>query len=482
MTGSAGLLATMMGFTALAKLLGLLRSARIAALLGVGWEADALTAAKQIPTLLFDLFLAALPSCLIPVYCRRETPKTGLARCTLLFAVLCGVLAALLCTGTADSWLPMLFPKLSPKSYEAVRQLLPLFAFSLPLMAGVAVLNALCQCERRFLRPAVAGCLANGVVLLLLGLIPSASSLVIALLLGFGCLLQGVTVLPVLQSYQKGPLLAGISPMIKTFRLLPSSLLSSWLLPCSLACAMTVASRVEGGAARLDYAFTFYSAVLGILVSGIINYNFPRLAALRNSSMQRRESGRTAVLLLSITLPVSLFLCFLSPHILAVFYRHGRFTDHDTKAVAQLLSALALSLPFCALEELLRRIALLSAQRRAAYLPPLLGGMTAVVLSMPFLGLRSAAVPFFVAHGVASLSGCLLLPKELGQTILSRLPSLLMGCASVCIVYTAAKHFLPSPFQFSVPFMLTVSLGGSLAYLTVCRVRCGKKGVFSLYG
>jgi len=465
----------MMGLTAVAKLFGLLRSARIAALLGVGWEADAFSVAKQVPSLLFDLFLAALPACLIPVYCREGTPKKGLARLVLLSVAIFGALSALLCVGTVGAWLRHLFPSMSQDAVNGTHALLPVFALSLPLMGLCSILTALCQCEKRYLRPALAGCLTGALSLIALYRLPFASSTQMAFLLFVTWLLQVLFLLPILRKSRSGMLRDGLSSFGEALRLFPASLLSSRLLPFSLACAMVIASRSVGGSARFDYAFTFFSAALGVLVSGVINYSFPRLATLSDETARKREIEKAFASLLQIALPLSLLLCFLSPHIIAFFYENGRFDGDDTQTVSRLLSVLALSLPFCALEEMLRRIGLLSGKRSAAYLPPVLGGVTALILSLPVLNLRNASLAFLAIHGIASLVGCHLLRGEIGRRPLRLLPPMLMGCAAICAVYTAAGRLLPPALRLPIPFSLTVVLCGVPVYLTVCRAAFGRE-------
>jgi peptidoglycan biosynthesis protein MviN/MurJ (putative lipid II flippase) len=238
---------------------------------------------------------------------------------------------------------------------------------------------------------------------------------------------------------------------------------------------MAIASRTEGGAAAWDYAFTFFSAVLGVAVAGVINYGYPRLSAFESKTERIEETERTATALLSLVLPSSLLLCFLAPEIVTFFYRNGRFGTHDTLVVAYELSALALTLPFCAVVEFFRRLALLADRRAAAYLPSIVGGATAILLTSPSFGIVNAAIPFFAVHGIASLMGYLCLRRELGSKILTDLPPILMGCGALCLVYLTADRLLPPPLRLPIPFVIIVALGGAIAHLTVCRIVFGKE-------
>ena len=98
---TALLLTAMMALTAVAKLLGMLRTARLAALFGIGMEAEALAAAGRLPNLLFELLpAAAVSGCFLPVLGQKGTDKrgftTGFGIVFLLFLTLIAILCRLM--------------------------------------------------------------------------------------------------------------------------------------------------------------------------------------------------------------------------------------------------------------------------------------------------------------------------------------------------------------------------------------------------
>ena len=116
----------MMALTAAAKLLGMLRTARIAALFGTGMEAEALTAASRLPNLLFELLpAAAVSGCFIPVFGQKRTDKRGFTACFGTVFLLILTLITLLCLLLAEPMTGVLFPGLSA---EATTLTLDLFA------------------------------------------------------------------------------------------------------------------------------------------------------------------------------------------------------------------------------------------------------------------------------------------------------------------------------------------------------------------
>jgi len=469
----------MMALTGAAKLLGMLRTARLAALFGTGTEAEALAAAGRIPNLLFDLLpAAAVSGCFIPVFGQKGTDKRGFSACfgTLFLGFLS--LIALLCLLLAGPLVGVLFPGLSEEAAALTVALFTRYAVTLLPMGGSAVLTALCQVKGRYLLPPAAGLTANGLELMALYGIPSLSPRGIAELRLLSLLLQCALMAFPFRGVRHFCLTNGLSSVKEAAKRLPAALLPTWLLPISLSAAMAAASYCEGGAAAFGYASALFSAALGVTVSGVVNYSFPKLSTEQDPAARKRQTGSCLVTLLAISLPLALLLCLLAPEAVALLYRRGHFSPRDAEGVSRLLSVLALALPFCALEEFQNRLAWVSNRKTAAILPMLLGVGSAFLLSafLRPLGLAGGAMAFLVSHALAALVQGYCLRRELPTGVLRVLPAILMGLAALCLVYWSADS-LASSLRWDRNLLLPFSVAplGGVLYLTVCRVTLGRE-------
>lgn len=469
----------MMALTAAAKLFGMLRTARIAALFGTGVEAEALAAAGRIPNLLFDLLpAAAVSGCFIPVFGQKGTDKRGFTACFGAVFLLLLTLMAILCGLFAVPLTRSLFPGLSEEAATLTYRLLPRYALTLIPMGGAAILTAVCQTEGHYLIPPMAGLLTNGAELAVLyrsqSLTPDHVS---TLHLCTACLLCAVLLYP-LRKTKDVNLIRGLPDLGKSWKRFPASLVTVLLLPVSWGAATAAASYEAGGTALFGYAATLFSAVLGVTASGIVNYSLPKLAAESDPSARRQRASSGLFAILIIALPLALCLCLLSPETVSLVFHHGRMSHRDVLLVARTLSLLSLSLPFCVAEDFLSRYALIVNVKKALLLPPLFGGVSAIVFSFMLRdrGPVGGALAFLLCHLFSVLLLCFLLQEDLPVFSLRPLPYLLWGLAAVCLVYQAASRLLsPSVTVSPLPLLLIVALLGGGLYLTVCHLTLGRE-------
>ena len=469
----------MMALTAVAKLLGMLRTARLAALFGIGAEAEALAAAGRLPNLLFELLpAAAILGCFMPVLGQKRTDKrgftTGFGTIFLLFLTL----VALLCRLLAAPLTGVLFPGLSREATALTLDLFARYALTLIPMGGAAILTACCQAKGRYLIPPLAGLTANGGELIALYVVSDLSpKTVVTIRLVTLWLTCAVLAYPFRKLNRIRPQ-DGLRPVIQAFKRLPAALATAVLFPISLSAAMAASSYQTGGTALFGYAAPLFTAALGITVSGIVNYSFPKLAAEADPVARKHRAAACLVTVWGISLPLALLLCLLAPETVALLYRHGRMSGQEVVAVARLLSVMALALPFCVTEEYLGRLALIVNERKAAFLPPLLGGIAVVILVSVLrpLGLTGGAASFLLCHVLSAVLQGYLLRRELTASPLFTLPYLLWGLAVLCLVYRWAIHML-APYRAANPLLLplTAVILGGILYLTVCRFTLGRE-------
>ena len=469
----------MMALTAVAKFLGMLRTARIAALFGAGMEAEALAAAGRLPNLLMDIFpAAAVSGCFMPVLCQKGTDKRGFTACfgTVFFLIL--TLMALLCGLLAVPLTGSLFPGLSEEAASLTCRLLPRYALTLIPMGGAAILTAVCQVKGHYLIPPVACLLANGGELAVLYRSPALTpDRVSTLRLCAACLLCAILLYP-LRKGNDVKVARGILNLKKAWKRFPASLIASLLLPISLGAATAASSFVMGGTALFGYAATLFSAVLGITASGIVNYSLPKMAAESDDVIRRQRASSGLLAVFVIALPLALCLCLLSHETVSLIFHHGRMHDRDILWVSRTLSLLSLCLPFCVAEDFLSRYALLIGKKAAILLPPLWGGASAIILSLLLReqGPVGGALAFLLCHLLSVLLLFFLLRRELPVFSLRSFPYLLWGLAAVCLVYQAASRLSsPSDTVFPLPFLLIVAFSGGTLYLTICRFTLGRE-------
>lgn len=462
-----------MALTAMAKLLGMLRAAHLAACLGTGSAANALAVANRIPSLLFDLLLgAAIPGYLIPQYGKAGRDKKGVT--ISVFTGVLGITTLLTVIGIvlADPLLACLSPGLPKETADLAVSLLPICLPTLIPMGCTAVLTALCQTKERYLFPAIAGITANGIALLALNIIPAQTPRGIAAIWLIAWMIQPLVLIWPFRSmtlpHQK-PDLSILTEMGKQY---PAAVTSSLLLPLSFATAIAISSYHRGGTASLDYAALLFSAVLGITVSGIVNYSFPKLASARQKAERRNRASACLAGLLILSFPLALFLCLLSPELIALLYYRGNFDQTDVATVSSLFSVLALALPLCTIEEFFYRLALTAEIPKATYLPTLAGGILSLFLPLFWhpTGQQDAAIAFCLTHLITTLLQGFLLRKELHLSCLRILPIILMGLSCFCGVYALIHYWLPIslPAQ-NLLFPILVALFGGGLYQIVCR-------------
>ena len=476
---TALLLIAMMALTAVAKLLGMLRTARLAALFGVGMEAEALAAAGRLPNLVFELLpAAAISGCFMPVLGQKGTDKrgftTGFGTIFLLFLTL----IALLCRLLAAPLTGVLFPGLSREATALTIDLFARYALTLIPMGGAAMLTACCQAKGRYLIPPLAGLTANGIELMTLYTVSDLSpKTVVTIRLVTLWLTCAILAYPFRRLRRLCPQ-RGLRPLKQAAKRLPAALATTVLLPISLSAAMAAASYEAGGTALFGYAAPLFAAALGITVSGIVNYSFPKLAAEADPAARKHRATACLVTVWVISLPLALLLCLLAPETVALLYRRGRMSGQETFAVARLLSIMALALPFCVTEEYLGRLALITNRRKAALLPSILGGIAVVILSNALrpLGMTGGAVAFLLCHVLSAVLQGYLLRSELSDSPLRALPYLLWGLAALCLVYRWAARML-APYNTANPLLLppTAVILGGILYLTVCRFTLGRE-------
>ena len=353
--------------TLASRLLGFLRDAMIAALLGTGAIADAFLVAFQFVNVIRRLLTeGALNAALVPVWLRlRDTEgEPAAARfagrvlgtvgfALIAFAALIGLIMPLVMTALAPGFAGHETLRLA---VDDARLMLPYLAFAGPS----TVMLALSSAQGRFALTAFAPLLFNmALIAVMIALIvarqpadlvaPGLVATILAATVGLAGFLQLAILILGRGARLASPLRISFGAEMRGFfaRAIPGMVASSapqWL---ALAGAV-IASSSPSAVSWLYYANRLIELPLGIVGVAMGTVLVPELTrALRggdHDAIAHAES-RALELAVGLALPATLGLMALSQPIVRLLFEHGAFTAEDTAATAHALIWLALALP-----------------------------------------------------------------------------------------------------------------------------------------
>ncbi|THD48935.1 MAG: murein biosynthesis integral membrane protein MurJ, partial [Bradyrhizobium sp.] len=355
LTVSAGTLAS--------RLLGFLRDAMIAALLGAGGVADAFLVAFQLVNVVRRLLTeGALNAALVPAWLRVRETEGPAAAAAFAGRVLGTVSATLILAAAVIGLLmPLVIAALAPGfaghdtlrlAVDDARLMLPYLAFAGPATVMMALLNA----QARFALTAFAPLLFNiALISVMIGLVflekdAADAALVIAATVGIAGLVQLLMlVLRPGGNRIATPLRVGFDSQMRGFfaKAVPGMIASAgpqWLVVGGAILASSSPSAVSW----LYFANRLIELPLGLVGVAMGTVLVPELTrALRlgdRKAMMHAES-RGLELAVGLALPATLGLIALSAPVVRMLFEHGAFTATDAAATAQALMWLALGLP-----------------------------------------------------------------------------------------------------------------------------------------
>jgi putative peptidoglycan lipid II flippase len=355
LTVSAGTLAS--------RLLGFLRDAMIAALLGAGPVADAFLVAFQLVNVVRRLLTeGALNAALVPAWLAVRETEGPIAAAAFAGRVLGTVSVTLIAAaGVIGLLMPFVITALAPGfaghdtlrlAVDDARLMLPYLAFAGPATVMMALLNA----QARFALTAFAPLLFNialiAAMIALIGWQTDAAdaALVIAATVGIAGLVQLlILVLRPGGSRIATPLRAGFDAPMRGFlaKAVPGMIASAgpqWLVVAGAIMASAQPSAVSW----LYFANRLIELPLGLVGVAMGTVLVPELTrALRlddRKTMMHAES-RGLELAVGLALPATLGLIALGEPVVRMLFEHGAFTAADTAATAHALIWLALGLP-----------------------------------------------------------------------------------------------------------------------------------------
>jgi len=348
--------------TLASRLLGFVRDAMIAALLGTGPVADAFLVAFQMVNVVRRLLTeGALNAALVPAWLRLR--ETGGAVTAAAFAgkVLATVSAALLALSLLIGlFMPQVMTALAPGfareatlelAVDDARLMLPYLAFAGPSTVMLALYSA----QSRFALTAFSPLLFNlaliGVMIALAPERPEAGLVARALAATVG--IAGLLQLLILFSRRSGaiasPLRLSFAADMRGFfaRAIPG-MVANAAPQLLIVGGAIIASGSPSAVSWLYFANRLVELPLGIVGVAMGTVLVSELArAHRSGDAGAISSAQSHALELAtgLALPATLGLAVLSEPIVRLLFEHGAFTSEDTQATAQALVWLALALP-----------------------------------------------------------------------------------------------------------------------------------------
>jgi putative peptidoglycan lipid II flippase len=480
--------------TLVSRVLGFLRDALMAAVLGAGPVADAFVAAFQLPNLARRLLAeGALNAAFVPVYAAARRGPGGPAAAARLtrdtLTVLVAGAAALVAVAlVAMRWLIGLFaPGFADDAIQ--RDMATGFgrlAIGYVVFAAlVAVFAARLNAEGKVAAAALLPILFNAVM---------AAALITAWLIGeretpqAGALLAiAVLIAGAAQAILIGSAAARLPErsLLRTqgFRFDPTlravvvraapALFVAGLPQLRLIAGLAVASATPGAVSWLWYAFRLFELPLGLVAAVVAAVLVPALSAARQDTdpqAPRRARSRAAEAALALALPATAGLALIAPDIVAVLFQRGAFTAEDTAATALALTALALGLPGAVAEKLLAADAFAHDDARSPVLAGLAGLFTAAAgaaLAFPAFGLpgiaAAVALSFWITAAWLAIAAARAGRLALDADARRALPLILVATlAMTAIVATIDRALAGSPPVWSV----VAAIGAGLVVYT----------------
>jgi putative peptidoglycan lipid II flippase len=416
--------------TLLSRLLGFIRDAGVAAVLGAGALSDAYFAALQIPNL-FRRLLAegALNSAFVPMWLRirdeegeAATQRFGEGVLGAMIVWLCGI--SLLCMVFAPQIVDVLAPGFRgqgerfPLAVAFVRLSVPYVAVSGVVAVAAAALNA----AGRVAAAAFGIAIFNGVlVAAVLAVIVSGgaatydTAAILSAMMAVAGAAQLVCVGVAWMRLDTRPrrLSPGLPPAVRRFfvQAIPG-VLAGGIPQLKLMAGAMVASSSQAAVSWLYYANRLYELPLGVVSIAIASVLGPAIAASlrsRDGDFAAGAQSRALEIALALSLPAAIALAVLAEAIAGGLFQRGAFGPHDTAMVAAALAAISAGLPGHSLEKVMGAVSFAHEDTRTPMAAALCGLAAAV----------TGAVALFPHYGHVGIAAAIAASGWIGATLMT---------------------------------------------------------------
>ena len=357
--------------TFFSKILGLARDMIMAPIYGDSIENSAFIIASDVPLSFFDiLFGAAILGVFIPIYNsfnnKNETEQKKaeeFANVFLNFVILATGLLALLGIIFSKQIVDILTDFDEPKktlTVDLLRIMLPMIVFT----GSVYTVTGILQSKGEYLAPALVSSFSNmGVIIYLLFLNDSFGvyGLSVAYLISWLIQLLTLVVPLIKKKYKYRFKLDFKNPaFIKSLKTALPVLAGSWLIPMSKLIAnrfSTVCEDTDAVIAAFGKSWSIFLIITGVLIHGIFNYIFPKMAQIAEDNQKFAAMVKTGLSAsVFVIAPVACLAYVLRGEAVAVLYMRGKFTPDLAYLASQMFIMLAPAMIMYSLIEILNRV------------------------------------------------------------------------------------------------------------------------------
>ena len=482
------------------RVLGFVREALIAALLGAGPVADAFYAAFRFPNLFRRLFAeGAFNSAFVPLFASEL--ETGGREAARKFAeeILSSLLLILLVlSGLAITFMPFLVGTViapgfadNPEQFDLTALLTQIMFPYLTAMSLVAMFSGILNSFRRYFLAALAPVLLNIVLIAVL----SGSYLIamdgpsLGIAMAWGVSLSGVlqVLLLIYGIHREGfPVSLKMprfsAPVRRLLVLAVPTAIAAGITQINLLVGQIIASAQEGAISILNYADRLMQLPLGIIAVSIGVVLLPELTralAGADAAEARKLQDRSIEFGLGLMVPAAVGLYLIPEALISLVYERGAFTRETTLVTAQVLAIFALGLPAVVLTKIFQPSYY---SRKDTQTPMWFAGVNAltnIVLAItlfPRLGINGLAWAFSIASWVyvLLLGGTLYWKNHyrpgaaaLRNTLLILLASLCMGGVIVVLRNYLGASLLDAPLLQRILLVLCVIAVSAVVYFAL---------------
>jgi len=502
---------TVGGGTLMSRLLGYIRDAWIAALLGAGPYSEALFAVLQLVNFFRRLLSeGALNGAFVPVWLKLRSGKGGTAnadrftwRVLLVMFCVAGTIA-LLTVSLGRYVIAGIAPGFDDARQSFAAFLLFMAAPYILLAGLVAVIAAALSAEGRFGVVAATTALFNLTMLLALLLLHEGplESYYVAFWIAFAVTVAGAVQLLTagiawLWSAKRSHR-AGSRARDETGaffgRALPG-LLAAGIPQLKLIAATAIVSASPASVSWLYYANRLYELPLGIASIGVAAVIVPRIAGsvrTRDKVQFATAQSRAYEIAIGLALPAATGFALLAEPIARGLFERGAFGAEDTVAVATALAAICAGLPGHVLEKVFGAVSFAHEDTHTPMLAALAGLAAAIaggVLLFPRFDYVGVAAAIAVSGWIgAGLLGAVLLRRRwlrIDAEARRRLPRICLATIAMAGVVGYADHFIGSAGASSMTRLALlaalIALGIAIYLAVLWLLGVTPKGLAVLY-
>jgi len=501
---------TVSGFTMASRILGYVRDALSAGMLGTGPVAGAFVVAVRLPNMFRSLFAeGAFNSAFVPLFAKRlegegqdGARRFGEEVMSVLFFTLT------LFVIVAEIAMPLVMLVIAPgftddaAQFDLSVQLSRIGFPYLMFMSLVAFFSGVLNSLGRFSFPAAAPIILNVMQIITLGgaaLLGWGAEARTAQLLMFAIMISGLLQLLMLVY---GCRSAGISFKLRLPRLTPGvrrlvrlgvpGTISAGITQINLVIGTIIASLIPHGPAWLYYADRIYQLPLGLIgvAMGIVLLpDLSRRLRAGDHAGMRHTQNRAIELSMLLTLPSTAALIVMPAPIVHMLFEYGNFTAEDTIAVSRALALFGLGLPAYVLIKIFTPTFFANEDTRTPMLcagVSVLVNITGSLATFQYLGHLGIALATSLAAWTNTILLIVILLRrqqfETDARLRTRLPrvmlaSVVMGAAIAGVLFAAPGLFTADlNVGLRAAFFVALVAGGAIVYFAAGQL----SGAFSL--